>query len=72
MQGRMAEWSKALVLDTSLSGGAGSNRACVIIYLFFYLLSRFYFIFYIFLYSFLSHFNFKKIIHLPKFAKFLI
>ena len=29
MQGRMAEWSKALVLGTSHYGGAGSNPAPV-------------------------------------------
>ena len=30
-QGRMAEWSKALVLGTSHFGGAGSNPVPVII-----------------------------------------
>ena len=30
IQGRMAEWSKALVLGTSHYGGAGSNPAPVI------------------------------------------
>ena len=40
----MAEWSKALVLGTSLSGGAGSNPSPVIIFIFLYLLSRFYYI----------------------------
>ena len=66
----MAEWSKALVLGTSLSGGAGSNPACVIF--FYYLLTRFYFIFlHCFIYFFLSHFNFKKLIHLPLLPSFL-
>ena len=31
VQGRMAEWSKALVLGTSHFGGAGSNPVPVII-----------------------------------------
>lgn len=36
-QGRMAEWSKALVLGTSHFGGAGSNPVPVIIRLVIYI-----------------------------------
>ena len=50
MQGRMAEWSKALVLGTSLSGGEGSNPACVIFFIIYW--HVFILFFYIVLYAF--------------------
>ena len=37
-QGRMAEWSKALVLGTSHFGGVGSNPTPVMFFFFFFFL----------------------------------
>ena len=45
VEGSVAEWSKALVLGTSLFGGVGSNPTAAITFLtsrFFYLRTKFY------------------------------